>query len=119
MKRITWMTLILAFAALASRPALAQPHHGGHGGHGLSLGLHFGVPFAWYEPYYYPPPYYYYPPAAVAQPPAPPVYVERGDAPSGETQNWWYYCEESRAYYPYAKTCPGGWRRVSPTPPAQ
>jgi len=118
MKRATSTIVIFALAALASRPALAQPHHG-HGGHGLGLGLHFGVPFAWYDPYYYYPPPYYYPPAVAAPPSAPPAYVERGDAPPAQAQNWWYYCEDSRAYYPYTKSCPSGWKRVSPTPPAQ
>ena len=28
----------------------------------------------------------------------------------------WYYCADSKAYYPYVKDCPGGWQRVSPTP---
>jgi hypothetical protein len=107
---------IFALAALASAPALAGPHgghggHGGYGGHGLSLGLHFGAPFAWYEPYYYHPPYSYSPPV-VAAPATAPVYVE-------QAQNWWYYCKESRAYYPYVKACAGGWQRVAPTPPAQ
>lgn len=112
--------LLFALTGLASAPAFAEPHHGhgGHGGHGPSLGLHFGFPFAWHDPYYYYPPPYYYPPAVVA-PSAPPVYVEREDAPPEQAQSWWYYCEQSRAYYPYAKTCPGGWKRVPPTPPAQ
>lgn len=123
MKRAVPAMFIFALAALASVPALAEPHgghggYGGHGGHGLSLGLHYGAPFAWYDPYYYPP-RYYYPPAVVAAPASPPVYVERGDAPAEQAQNWWYYCKESRAYYPYVKACPAGWQRVSPTPPAQ
>lgn len=108
MKRATLIALTFALA-LAGGPAFAQPHHR-HGGHGLSLGLHFGVPFAWYDPYYYSPP------PVVVVPSAPPVYVERGDAPE---QSWWYYCEQPRAYYPYVKTCPVGWQRVPPTPPAQ
>ena len=109
--------LLFALAGLASAPALAEPHHG-HGGHGPTLGLHFGFPFAWHDPYYYYPPPYYYPPAVVA-PSAPPVYVERDDPPPEQAQSWWYYCEQSRAYYPYAKSCPGGWKRVPPVPPGQ
>lgn len=118
-RRMTAGTLaMLALAGLASGSARAQPHHGhgGHGGHGVSLGLHFGVPLGWYAPYYYPPPYYYYPPAVMAQPAPPAVYVERGDAPAEQTESWWYYCEQSRAYYPYVKDCPGGWQRVAPSP---
>ena len=61
--------------------------------------------------------YYYYPPAVVMGPPAaPPVYVERNDA-ARESQGYWYYCEQSRGYYPYVKDCPGGWKAVPPAPP--
>lgn len=43
---------------------------------------------------------------------APPVtYVER-EQPAEPV--WWYWCNESRAYYPYVKDCPGGWQRVAP-----
>ena len=104
MKRAIVVMSLLALAALSVRPALAQSHHG-HGGHGLSLGLHFGVPFAWYDPYYYYPPPYYYPPAVVA-PATPPVYVERGDAAPEPAQNWWYYCEQSRGDYPLCEELP-------------
>ena len=40
---------------------------------------------------------------------APPVYVERSESPGRPTQGWWYYCDESKGYYPYVKECPGGW----------
>lgn len=39
-------------------------------------------------------------------------------APVAE-QNWWYYCGQANGYYPYVKTCPTGWTRVSPVPPGQ
>ena len=111
MNRAISLLLFLTLAGLGSSPALAQPHHGhGHGGHGLSLGLHFGFPFAWYG-------YDEAPPVVIA-PPAPPVYVERDDVLEAP-QNWWYYCEPARAYYPYVKTCPSGWQRVPPAPPAR
>ena len=45
-------------------------------------------------------------------PASPPVYVERND----NSQDW-YYCEQTRGYYPYVKECPGGWKRVPPAPP--
>jgi len=91
--------------------------------HGVRFGFHFGIPlFApWYYPppaYYYPPPAYYYPPPVVTAPAAPPVYVERGEAPSAPPpEHWWYYCADTQAYYPYVKECPTQWQRVSPTPP--
>jgi hypothetical protein len=104
----------IAAALAVSGPALAQGHF--HGGPRVHFGFVFGGPL------YYPPPYYYYPPAyyppAVIVPPAPQTYIERGDAAdSNSAQNDWYYCAESKAYYPYVKQCPGGWQRVAPSPP--
>jgi hypothetical protein len=29
----------------------------------------------------------------------------------------WYYCDASKAYYPYVQDCPAGWRAVPATPP--
>lgn len=114
--------------------------HGGKvfvGGSRSSFGVVVGVPFYWggpwypYRPYYYSPYYYpsygypsygypaygygYYPPVAPASAPA---YVEKGTqegAPGGS--DYWYYCDQSQAYYPYVKECPGGWKREVPRPP--
>lgn len=115
-------SLIVAAAAAAvalAAPAYAYHGHGGWHGHGgVRFGLYFGGPLYWGAPYYYPP--YYYPPTVVV-PQSPPVYVEQGEQ-SGQApaaQNWWYFCRESNAYYPYVKHCPAGWERVSPQPPAQ
>jgi hypothetical protein len=77
-----------------------------------------------FYPYYYPPPYYYYPPAVYAPVYTAPVVVEpptyiQQSPPSAQAvpaQSYWYYCEISRAYYPYVQQCPGGWLTV--TPPA-
>lgn len=81
-----------------------------HGRGRVQLGFHFGFPL--YPSYwYYPPPPVYYYPVPVA-PAAPPVYVERN-----ENSQDWYYCEQTRGYYPYVKECPGGWKRVPPAPP--
>jgi hypothetical protein len=46
------------------------------------------------------------------------TYVEQGQpsAGPGRYSGSWYYCDASRAYYPYVKQCPGGWREVSPQP---
>ena len=73
--------------------------------------FYFGPAWYWGPSWYYPPPYYYSPPPRPAEPP---VYIERIDP--GETGSW-YYCEDSRAYYPYVKECPAGWKRVPATPP--
>ena len=78
------------------------------------VGVYIGGPVYWGPyygyPYYYPPPYYYYPPA----PAEPQVYVERIDPAQ---QGFWFYCDQDRAYYPYVKECPAGWRRVPAAPP--
>ncbi|HEX7052667.1 MAG TPA: hypothetical protein VF211_01885 [Burkholderiales bacterium] len=109
--------LVLAVAALgAALPAFAHGRHR-HGRVHFGIGLHLGPhwsPF-WGPAWYYPPPYYYAP-VVVAPPAAPPVYVERGDA-QAQSQGYWYYCEQSRGYYPYVKECPGGWKAVPPAPP--
>ncbi len=93
---------------------------------GVGVGVPFGAPY--YYPYYpvAPVPYYYPPVVAV---PAPPVnYVEQGPAQgpgqsadaSGLPSGSWYYCDASKAYYPYVRECPAGWRPVAPQPgPAQ
>ncbi|MGA8049499.1 MAG: hypothetical protein WCA09_04920 [Burkholderiales bacterium] len=106
-------------AALALGMALAVPAHA-HGGGG-HVGIYLGGPIGW--PYYYP--YYgygygypYYYPPAVVQPSSPPVYIERQDTQeAAPSTSYWYYCPESKAYYPYVKQCPGGWQRVAPQPP--
>lgn len=104
-------------AAMTVSPAWAGKghYHGGHGhSHGsVSFGFVFGGP--WYYPGYYYPPYYY--PVPVRTEPT--VYIERGDgnAATEQSQGYWYYCKESRAYHPYVKHCPGGWEKQVPTPP--
>jgi len=108
----------LPLAALALGVAFAGPASA-HGHADVHFGLYMGGPLGW--PYYYPPAYYpspYYYPPAVVQPSSPPVYVERQDAApeSAPSSSYWYYCQESKAYYPYVKQCPGGWQRVAPEP---
>ena len=89
----------------------------------VGVGFYFGVPVAGWG-YYYPPPYYYYPPyyppTTVVVPAQPTVYVEQGGQQSAppQSQGYWYYCADSRAYYPYVKDCQGSWQRVSPQPPS-
>jgi len=92
-------------------------HGGGYGG-GWYGGVIIGPGFGWGAPYY-PAPYYAYPPAVVTVPASPPVYIEQGGGqPAPQSQsNYWYYCADAQAYYPYVKECPGGWQQVSPQPP--
>lgn len=118
--------LILASAlcaAAGTAPAFANGgrghggfhgHTGFHGHGGVRFGVFLGGPLFWGPPYYYPP--YYYPPV-VAVPDSPPVYIQQDEQAAPADQNWWYFCRDSNAYYPYVNQCPGGWQRVSPQPP--
>ncbi len=117
--------LNLAFMAMLAASSTSQAaghvrgggsvgwHHGGafHGsvsrGH---VGIVLGAPLLW--PGYYSPPVYY--PPVVAVPAAPTAYIEQS-APQSSS-NWWYYCRESQAYYPYVSQCAGAWERVAPQP---
>ena len=119
-KTILPVLFISLFGALLSSPALAQWHRGPR----IGFGINFGYPL--YAPYYVPPPYYYYPPPAYYPPVAAPApeYIERSEpaapqasSPPNQNPAYWYYCAESKTYYPYVKECPGGWQRVAPQPP--
>ncbi len=102
------VVLVLLFGVAG--PAMAD--HGHWRGH---VGVYFGDPF-W--PWGYYPPYPYYPPVvAVPVPTSPPVYIER--EPAQPEESYWYYCENPQGYYPYIKSCPGGWKKVVPTPTPQ
>ncbi len=54
------------------------------------------------------------PPVVVEQPPPPPVVVRAPPPPpSGQPPaQFWYYCDEAHAYYPYVASCSGPWRQV-------
>lgn len=101
----------------------------------------------YYAPGYYPPSYYSpyydpgYPGVGVPVPGAPQEYIERdpaaaaqpaapegppaqaggagaqswGTSPSPDA--WWYWCPQSRGYYPYVRECAVPWQRVAPQPP--
>ena len=72
-----------------------------------------GYPYAY--PYYAP--YYSYPyPYAYPQAPYPPADTQLA-VPSEPQQFYWYYCQNPQGYYPFVKSCPGGWMQVIPTPP--
>jgi hypothetical protein len=103
------------------------PHHGFRGSHhGFRDPHRFGGPRVFIRPSIVVPfgPYwaprwepYGYPPVVVA--PSPRVYVQLSPPVAAEPPPplYWYYCEDSQAYYPYVQQCPGGWRPVTPTPP--
>jgi len=133
-------------ALVACAPAQAQHRSHFYGPRvTFGIGLGFGAPYYPYRPpysyypyrspYYSHPPYpYYYPPVVVA-PAAPPVYIERADnieerfqpqaqyqAPApvqsqpSAPQNDWFYCPDSKTYYPYVQQCAVEWQRVTPRP---
>lgn len=137
--QLTLGTLAMALAVLALSPAaLAQRErravppqwHGDiahfhehdwhlwHRGHWTNarhdgrLGWWWVVGGSWY---FYPAPVYPYPnpweppPAVLVTPPV-------GIVPPAPPTQYWYYCEASRAYYPYVPTCPGGWQQVPAMP---
>ena len=94
--------------AAGSRGGLAVRSSGGsmggarfHHSHSHTRVFIGGSFFFWPGPYSYPYPYYAYP-AAEAEPPL-------------MVDPYWYYCEESQAYYPYVKDCAGGWLPVLPS----
>lgn len=121
MKKIFLATIIVLFLvpALFLFPATsyARGDHWGGGFAwgilgGLTTGLILNQAFAPYPRYYYSPPVYYYPapyyqsaPVIIQSPP--PTYVQ-------PQPQYWYWCESSRAYYPYVRECPSGWRAVNP-----
>lgn len=99
-------------------------HHGGHGGWPRTqIGIGIGYWDPWfYSPFYYPYPPVYYPRTVVIEQPAPMVYIERPenlpDADQEADGSYWYYCRDSKTYYPYVKECRSAWQRVVPKPPA-
>ncbi len=119
MRTAAALALVVMLAGIAAAgPATA---HGYRYGPRVSFGFVFGPPVFWGSPYpyYYYPPAYYYPPMA-AVPAEPTVYIERPDntraAPERTRQDYWYYCPEAEAYYPYVKQCAKGWQKVPPQP---
>ena len=56
--------------------------------------------------------------AAAPAPQAPPPPAPQASAPGAAPSGVWYYCDSSKAYYPYVSECKEGWRQVPATPPA-
>jgi hypothetical protein len=138
-------TLIAADANAQNRAAPARSHTPGARGTvagvrgstvhaGARVGVYFSAPFIaspwWYSPYPYSYPYsypytygygpYYYPPPVYIQE-QPSVYVERQSpppaAPQAQPEPYWYYCQDSKTYFPYVQTCATPWQRVVPYAP--
>jgi len=119
MKKVGLIIIAGLCLSLALSSGALADWHGGHGGwHG---GWHGGPYWGWYGPWYpYAYPYYspyaypYYYPYAYLAPSYPSASVP---VPSEPQQSYWYYCRDSKAYYPYVTSCPSGWVPVVPTPP--
>lgn len=111
------LNILLASALLSAvsiSDALADRwHRGPRVGIGVVIGPYWGPFYSAYGPYMpYPAPVHY-PPVVVERTP-PPVYIEQSFAEPAS--GYWYYCQASRAYYPYVKTCRRGWIPVAPQP---
>ena len=131
---------VIAFAAACVvapvSGAMAQSHGGGgvhgggggfrggyggfHGYGGRGFGFYFGGPYLGW-PYYYGAPYGYPYPYGYYYPYPDDGYLYPPQQPMGSAaapENYWYYCDNPKGYYPYISSCNGQWREVSPTPPA-
>jgi hypothetical protein len=130
---------LLAFVATAGL-LIAATDASAHGHWRGRVGVYIGAPVVvspWYSPYYGYGPYanpYYYPPVVREEPT---VYIEQGTTPSvspapapapapapqaqapAPQQQFWYYCQDSKTYYPHAQTCASPWQRVIPHAPPQ
>jgi len=118
--------LVLVFACSLPGYAYGAGYGGGGGSHGGGWhggywrgGVWIGPGWGW-DPWwgwgpwwggidypYYP---YYSEPAVIQQQPQ--EYIQR--APQQDQQYYWYFCPDSKNYYPYVKKCPSGWLRVVP-----
>ena len=112
MKRVGCLILATVMALAVSAlpaPALA----GGRPFHRVGARVFVGVGPVW--PWWWAPPVHpvypvYSAPVIVQQ--SPPVYIQQ-EAPA---QQYWYYCENPKGYYPYVQQCPAGWLKVVPNP---
>jgi hypothetical protein len=66
--------------------------------------------------YFYPQPVYPYPDIVSDT-----YYQDESDygSQAGGGGQSWYYCQNPKGYYPYVKSCNGGWQTVPATPPDQ
>ena len=107
------MILFVVIGTLFASAVAVEAHGYGYGyGHGGYYGSIWIGPGWWGPPYY---PYYSQQPVVIQQ--QTPVYEYEQQAPAQQQPYYWYFCPDVNAYYPYAKTCPGGWKKVVPTPP--
>ena len=65
----------------------------------------YARPVVVHAPMYTPVPVIYPEPQVVVRTPPPPPPAQ-----------YWHYCADASAYYPYVRQCPGGWMKVLPEP---
>jgi len=84
-----------------------------HSWYGGRFGWWWIVSGVWF---FYPVPAYPYPdpyvPSSFESPPPPPDVQDAPPAPAAATDQFWYFCPASNAYYPYVPACPTGWQQV-------
>ena len=94
--------------------------YGGNNGHGNSYNFGLSIvpgwggwgPWWWGPPAYpYYPSYPYYAAPPVVVPQQPQAYAQKDQQ---QESDYWYYCQNPQGYYPYIKSCPGGWMKVVP-----
>jgi hypothetical protein len=142
MKSILGWTCVATVAVMAAMPLAALAQHRGPGWHGdirvfethdarrwhsgaWRHGWHGGRNGWWWVAgggwYFYPQPVYpypdpYIPPTVVIEQPSVQVVPAQPPVAQPAQQQFWYYCNASRGYYPYVASCPGGWKTVPATP---
>jgi hypothetical protein len=123
-KTVAIALLMVAVLLVSAGSSFAWVHggggsHGGFHGHGVVVvgpGCCWGGPWwgwgwgGYYGGYYGPP--YYQQPQVVVQPA--PIYVERNEQEAQPPESFWYYCPNSRAYYPSVPSCSEAWVKVPP-----
>ena len=109
----------------------ARSHFSGTRGHsfhrGARIGVVVGAPIITSPWWYYPDPYYGYNSYYAPVPEQPTVYIEQQapvdvaaappSAPQAQAQQYWYYCPDSKTYFPYVQNCATPWQRVVPQAP--
>lgn len=110
------VVVALLFAGALPVQASGHGHSSFHGSVWIGPGWGGWGPWWWGAPAY---PYYdaraypYYDDYDWAPPVANQERYEQ-PAPQREEQSYWYFCPDSRNYYPYVKKCPSGWLKVIP-----
>lgn len=106
-KRIS--PLIMA-SSIIMRPGDAGGYYWGAG--------FYGAAWPWFYPWYYGYAVPVFPYSVYSETAAPVEFVEMNPAPAADdAANVWYYCQNPQGYYPYVKSCAGGWQKVPVQPP--